>query len=46
MKPMADLSLSYDILPSPEDGTYSAENDQAPPNEVHKSNQNPIKTQV
>jgi hypothetical protein len=43
---MADLSLSYDVLPSPEDGPNSAEDDQTPPNEVRKANQSPIKTQV
>lgn len=50
---MADLSLSYDILPSPEhsetiigDGPNPAEDDQTPPNEARKANQSPIKTQV
>ena len=43
---MADLSLSYDILPLPEDGPNFAEDDQTPPNEARKANQSPIKTQV
>ena len=43
---MAELSLSYEILPSPEDGPNSAEDDQTPPNEARKANQSPIKTQV
>ena len=43
---MADLSLSYDILPLPEDGPNSAKDDQTPQNEARKANQSPIKTQV
>lgn len=46
MKAMAEMSLSYEILESAEDGPLSAEDDQTPLNEVPKADQSPIKSQV